>query len=532
MSPKKELEHLLATGKITRRDFISRLTAMGVTTLMPLLLSPVSAHAQAPKKGGRLRLGLAGGSTTDSLNPATITDAMMYNLNWQVRNCLVEVDYKGRLVPELAETWDPSPDAATWTFTLRNGVEFHNGKTLEAKDVVYSINHHRGKESKSAAKGIVDPIQDIKTGGKHTIVFTLREGNADFPFTMSDPHLPIAPAGTKGADWEKGVGTGGYVLKQFEPGYQALVKRNPNYWKAGRAHFDEVETIGIHNVTDRIVALHRGMFDVMNRFDLRLNHLLPRARDIQIINVTGTKHFSIPMLTDREPFNNEDVRLALKYAIDREALLKKILLGYGSVGNDHPIAPSQKYHASALTQRAYDPDKARHLIKKAGMLDYTFRLHVAETAWPGVKTADAAMLYREQAARAGIKIEIAIEPDDGYWRNIWMKKPWVMCYWSGRVTADLMFSTTYAADSTWNDMFWKHERFNRLLKEARAELNEAKRTEMYFEMQKIVHDQGGVIIPLFANNIEVARKNVGFENPAGNWELDGHRCAERWWFKS
>lgn len=532
MSPKKELEHLLAIGKITRRDFLSRLTAMGVTTLIPSALSPVAAHAEEPKKGGRFRLGLAGGSTTDSLDPATITDAMMYNVNWQLRNCLVEVDYQGRFVPELAESWDPSPDAATWTFTLRKGVEFHNGKTLAAEDVVHSINHHRGKDSKSAAKGIVDPIQEIKADGKHTVVFALREGNADFPFTMSDPHLPIVPAGTKGADWEKGIGTGGYVLKQFEPGYQALAKRNKNYWKEGRAHFDEVETIGIQNVTDRIVALHRGLFDVMNRFDLRLNHLLPKARDIQIINVTGTKHFSIPMRTDREPFNNEDVRSALKFAIDREALLKKILLGYGSVGNDHPIAPAQKYHASALPQREYDPDKARYHMEKAGMLDHTFRLHVADAAWPGVKAADAAMLYKGQAAKAGIKIEIEIESDDGYWSNIWMKKPWVMCYWSGRVTADLMFSTTYAADSTWNDMFWKHERFNKLLKEARGELEEAKRTEMYFEMQRIVHDEGGVIIPLFANNIEVARKNVGFKNPAGNWELDGHRCAERWWFRS
>jgi peptide/nickel transport system substrate-binding protein len=70
------------------------------------------------------------------------------------------------------------------------------------------------------------------------------------------------------------------------------------------------------------------------------------------------------------------------------------------------------------------------------------------------------------------------------------------------------------------------------LKEARSELDETKRAEMYFEMQKIVHEEGGVIIPLFGNNIEVARNNVGFENLAGNWELDGHRCAERWWFAS
>ena len=341
---------------------------------------------------------MAGGSTTDSLDPATMTDAMTYNINWQIRNCLVEVDYQGQPIPELAESWEPSPDAVTWTFKLRNGIEFHNGKTFEAEDVIYSINHHRGKDSESAAKGIVEPIQDIKADGKHVVVFTLKEGNADFPFTMSDPHLSIAPAGTKGADWEKGIGTGGYVLIHFAPGYNALAKRNPNYWKEGRAHFDDVETIGIPNVTDRIVALHRGMFDVMNRFDLRLNHLLPRARDIQIINVTGTKHFSMPMLTDREPFNNEDVRLALKYAIDREELLKKVLLGYGSLGNDHPIAPIQRYHNSELPQRKYDPEKARYHMKKAGMENHTFELHCADF----LGGVDAATLYKEHMAKAGI----------------------------------------------------------------------------------------------------------------------------------
>jgi len=532
MSELKELESLLTQGKITRRDFLARLSALGITAALSPALLTTPARAAKPQKGGRFRLGMAGGSTTDSLDPATMTDAMTYNINWQVRNCLVEVDYKGNLVPELAESWEATADAAKWTFKLRRGVEFHNGKPLEAEDVVFSINHHREKDSKSAAKGIVDPIKDIKTDGKHTVVFTLKGSNADFPFIMSDPHLPIVPAGTNGAGWEKGIGTGGYTLISYEPGYNALTKRNSNYWKEGRAHFNEVETIGIADVAERLVALNRGQINAMNRFELRLNHLLPRARGIQIINVTGTKHYSIPMLTDREPFNNNNVRLALKYAINREQLLKKILRGYGSLGNDHPIAPTQKFHASELPQRKYDPDKARFLMKKAGMLDYTFSLHAAYVAWPGTKAADVAMLYKEQAAKAGIKIEVIIDSDDGYWSNVWMKKPWVMCYWSGRATADWMFSTAYAEDSAWNDTFWKHDRFNKLLKEARAELNEAKRLEMYVEMQRIVHDEGGVIIPVFANNIEVANQKVRFENPAGNWEMDGHRAAERWWFRS
>jgi len=532
MAELKQLERLLTEGKITRREFLARVSALGLMAAVSPALAATPAKAATPKKGGRLRLGMAGGSTTDSLDPATMTDAMAYNINWQARNCLVEVDYKGNPIPELAESWDSSPDAMRWTFKLRQGVEFHNGKTLEAEDVVFSINHHRGEESKSAAKGIVDPIADIKIDGKYTMVFTLKEGNADFPFILSDPHLTIVPAGTTGADWEKSIGTSGYILQEWEPGYRAFTKRNPNYWKEDRAHFDEVETTGIADVTSRVVALHRGQIDAMNRFELKLTHLLPKARGIQIINVTGTKHYSIPMLTNMEPFNNNDVRLALKYAINREQLLKKVLRGYGSLGNDHPIAPTQKYYALELPQRNYDPDKAKFHMKKSGMLDYTFSLHAADAAWPGADASGAAMLYREHAAKAGIKIEVILEPDDGYWENVWMKKPWVMCYWSGRATPDWMFSTAYAEDSSWNDTFWQHERFNSLLKEARAELDEKRRQELYVECQRIVRDEGGVIIPMFANHIEAASKKLIIDNPAGNWELDGNRAAERWWFES
>lgn len=169
-------------------------------------------------------------------------------------------------------------------------------------------------------------------------------------------------------------------------------------------------------------------------------------------------------------------------------------------------------------------------MKKAGMSDYTFSLHVADAAWPGADATAAAMLFKEHATKAGIKIEVILTSDNGYWDKVWMKKPWVMCYWSGRATADWMLSTVYAADSPWNDTFWKHERFNMLLKEARAELNDAKRRELYVECQRILNQEGGVIIPMFANIVEVASKRLNINNPAGNWEMDGHRAAERWWF--
>lgn len=527
MSKLRELEALFAKGKITRREFLAQASALGLMAAVSPALLSTSAQAAAPKKGGRLRLGVAGGSTTDSLDPGLAEDAFMQNLGWQLRNCLVEIDADGNPIPELAESWESSPDAAKWTFKLRKGVEFHNGKTLDSKDVVFSINHHRGKESKSAAKGIVDPIKDIKADGKDTVVFTLEGGNADFLFIVSDYHLTIFPDGTTDIA-KNGVGTGGYKLVSYEPGVRAFTKRNPNYWKKGRAHFDEVETIGIADTSARTNALKTGQIDFMNRCDLKTVHLLERAPGIQIIRVTGTRHYTMPMRTDTKPFENNDVRLALKYAIDREQMLKLILRGYGSLGNDHPIAPSQRFYASELPQRTFDPDKAKFHMKKAGLEGYTFKLHTSEAAFGGA--IDAAVLYKEHAAKAGIKIDVVQEPSDGYWSNVWLKKPWCTCYWSGRSTEDSMFSIAYAEDAKWNDTYWKHDRFNKLIKAARAELDNKKRREMYVECQKIVRDEGGVVIPVFKDYVEAATSKLKFGKVAGNWEQDGQRCCERWWF--
>lgn len=524
----QELEELFRKGRITRREFLARLSALGITAaLSPALLS-TSVQASTPKKGGRLRFGSASGSTSDSLDPATMSAMTIINMNYLLRNNLIEIDHKFNAIPELAESWEASPGALKWVFKLRKGVEFHNGKTLEANDVIYSINHHRGEKSKSGAKVLAEAIQDIKADGKDTVIFTLKSGSADFQYILSDYHLTISPEGT--TDWNKGIGTGGYTLVSFEPGVRCLAKRNPNYWKEGRAHFDEVEVIGINDPNARTTALMTGKVDAIDRVERRTAPLLKKTAGIELLNTKGLEYYEFPMLVDVPPFNNIDVRLALKHAIDREEMVDKILRGFGAVGNDHPISSIMKYHAAGLPQRKYDPDKARFHLKKAGMEGTTFKLHVAEQAFQGA--VDAAVLYKEHAAKAGIKIEVVQESSDGYWDNVWLKKPWCAGAWGGRPTVDMMFSVAFAADAAWNTAHWKNKRFNELLLKARAELDEKKRAEMYYEMQELVRDDGGVVIPMFGNFVEAATTKLQHGPISGNLEMDNARAAERWWFES
>ena len=515
-------------GSMSRREFMARAGALGAGAVMASSLLSPAALAATPKKGGRFRVGMAHGSTTDSLDPATFENGYMSVLNTTWNNHLAEVTTEG-LEPELAESWEASADATTWRFKIRKGVEFHNGKTLDANDVVASINHHRHEDSKSAAKALMKPVQSIKVEGGDTVVIRLDGGNADFPYLVSDYHIAILPAEGDGINWRSGVGCGGYKLVHFEPGVRSEFVRSENYWKQPhRAHFDEVELLSIVDVAARTNALKTGEIDTMDRCDLKTVHLLAKTPGLVVEETTGTGHYSIPMRTDTAPFDDNDVRLALKYALDREALLKTVLRGHGAVGNDHPISPANHYHASDLPQRAYDPDKAKFHLKQAGLDSLSVDLSAADAAFAGA--VDAAVLYREHAAPIGIDINVVREPNDGYWSNVWMNKPWGMCYWGGRPTEDWMFSTAYAAGAPWNDSFWDHERFNKLLVLARGELDQALRREMYIEMQTIVSNEGGVVVPLFNNYVFATSDKIRHGELAGNWDLDGSKLTERWWF--
>jgi peptide/nickel transport system substrate-binding protein len=528
MNTHEVLEKWLRSGKLSRREFISRMSALGLAAAVSPAFLAGKAHADTPKKGGRLRIGINGGATSDTLDPgiqlAMMPQVLVYGA---LANGLVEINADGQPVPELAESWESTPDAKKWIFKLRRGVEFHNGKSMDADDVIYSINWHRKEGTKSAAKALVEAIAVIKKEDKHTVAFELESGNADFPYTLSDYHLVVGPNGT---DLAKGVFTGAYIIKDFEPGVRAFATRNPNYFKSDRAWFDEVELLGINDVNARTNALKTGQIDLMNRCELKTVHLFKRTKGIQVLRQDGFKHFTFAMRTDTAPYDNNDVRLALKYAVDREQLVKTILRGYGTVGNDHPISPANRYHASELPQRQYDPDKAKFHLKKAGVDTSVFKFHTAEAAFEGA--VDAGVLYKEHAAKAGITIDVVREPNDGYWSNVWMKKPWCAVFWGGRSTEDMMFSTAYAKGASWNDTFWDHKRFNELLVAARAELDEKKRRGMYVEMQSLVRDEGGVVVPMFSADLAAASDKIAHGKLAANWELDGFRAPERWWFKS
>src|SRR5262249_43126379 len=151
-----------------------------------------------------------------------------------------------------------------------------------------------------------------------------------------------------------------------------------NYWKPDRAHFDSVEIIGIKDATARTSALLSGQIDAYNFVDLKTVGELKQKSSVNVINSHGKAHYTFPMLMDQAPFTDNNVRLAMKYASDREEIVKKILNGYGTIGNDQPISAAYRYFNPNIPQHGYDPEKAKFHLKKAGHSGLAVQLFVSE----------------------------------------------------------------------------------------------------------------------------------------------------------
>lgn len=516
-------------GRITRREFTQAALASGLTMAAANTMFAGAARAE-PKKGGTFKIGVGHGATTDSMDPGLYPDQFTGTALWgTLANSLTEIDADGNVAGDVAESFESADGAKKWVFKVRKGITFHDGRTVTAEDVVASMLHHTKEDSKSAAKSLLKEMTSIKADGPGTVVFELSGGNADFPYTVSDYHMPIMPKNADGSvDWQSGNRTGAYKLDKFDPGVTATFNKNTNYYKEGKGWFDRVEFLSIKDVAARTNALMSGEVHYMDRCDLKTLDQLKANPGVTVQEIIGYGHQVYVMDVRAKPFDDNNVRLALKHSLNREEIVEKVFLGHGQPGNDNPIAPTVKFAVDPQPRHTYDPEKAKAFLKKAGLDGLKVDLSVSDAAFSGA--TDSAILWQQQAKACGIDINVIKEPDDSYWDNVWLKKPFVASYWSGRPTCDWMFTTAYAAGAAWNDTFWNNAKFNELLVAARSETDEAKRAAMYAEMQQLLHDDGGLINLVFNSYVEAHANNLGHNKVAANWQLDGMRIAERWWF--
>ncbi|MEM9579156.1 MAG: ABC transporter substrate-binding protein [Pseudomonadota bacterium] len=513
-------------GKLSRREFMGRASALGFTAAGAGTLLATQARAMGPQKGGTMRIGLQGGATTDSMDPALAANQVPLMLARLWGEPLVELTDDGGIEGKVAESFEGSADAKIWRFKIRNGITFSNGASVTAEDAKATLERHAGEDSKSGALGLLRDIDSVSTEGD-TLVVGLKTGNADLPYFMADYHLLIQPNGGKD-DPTAAIGTGPYIIKDIDMGVRFVAEKNPNYW-GDLGNAETIEIIVINDNTARVAALQSGQVDVIDRVPPRTAGLVSRAPGVTVSTTAGPGHYVFIMHNDKAPFDNKDLRLALKYGMNRQEMVDKILFGYGSVGNDTPINSSYPFFTE-MEQREYDPDKAAHHFKKSGHSG-SILLRTSDNSFPGAP--DAAALFQQSLSGAGIELEIKREPNDGYWSEVWNVQPFCTSYWGGRPTQDQMFSTAYLSTADWNDTRFKNEQFDQLLVAARAELDGAKRTQMYADMSALLRDDGGLICPMFNDFIDAHGDRVdGWVENVSGFALMNSYAPLRMWVKA
>ncbi|SPF79399.1 ABC transporter substrate-binding protein [Pseudoprimorskyibacter insulae] len=504
--------------RISRRGLLTSGAAAGVLAASGL---PLSASA---RRGGTLRVGLSGASVHDTWDARYHRDLfMMVAGQGAVFDTLTEIAADGSLRGELATQWQASADARVWTIDLRKGVTFHNGKPFNVRDVIASFQLHLDPAVASPARPIIAMIEDMTALGPHQMQITLHQGNADFPYLLSDYHLLIYPEGQIEAAIARGIGTGLYRVDRFEPGKLLTAQRVGSHYKGDSAgFFDRIELTAVPHGRDRARALMAARVDVIDQVDPALAPKVQAHPGLNLLETNGNAHVSFGLRMSASPLDQLSVRKALKHGIDRETMLDVALGGRGQVAADSPVGPANQYYVD-LPAIPYDPDLARYHLRQAGLDRLSLDLSIAPTDF--AQAEEAGEVFRASAEAAGIALHLQSDISD-----LRFERPCCAARWSGRATEDWMLTTAYAAGAPWNFGGWDHPRFQSLLASARSELDSIKRQDIYAELQFILRDEGNMLIPAFVADVQGVSKRIAHGATVGShWPLDNARLAERWW---
>ncbi|MGR3248755.1 MAG: ABC transporter substrate-binding protein [Paracoccus sp. (in: a-proteobacteria)] len=511
----------------SRRELLKLLMASGVAMGAggSLLLGASKAMAQTPVSGGHLRGAGWSSSTADTLDPAVASLSTDYVRCCAFYNRLTFLDEGSKLRMELAESIE-SDDAQTWQVRLRPDVAFHDGKTLTAADVVYSMNRHKDPAVGSKAAAIAEQMTEITAVDDRTVRFALAAPNADLPVILALHHFMILADGT--TDFGTANGTGAFICEEFEPGVRSIGRRNPNYFKDQLPYLESFEYFAISDNNARVNALLSGDIHVAASINPRSMRLLEGQNHVETSVTTAGNYTNLNIRLDLSPGDREGFVEGMKYLMNREVIVNSVLRGLGQLGNDQPVSPMDRYHNPNLPPREYDPERASAAFDRAGLLGQEIEIITSDAPNSGV---DYAMVVQQAGTEAGMNFRVQRVPADGYWSNYWLQSPIHFGNINPRPTPDILFSLLYASDAPWNESQYKSEKFDSMLVEARGMLDDERRKEIYWEMQEMIANEAGTIIPAYISNVDaISSKLKGLRpNPLGG--QFGYAFAEYVWLE-
>jgi peptide/nickel transport system substrate-binding protein len=499
-----------------------------------------STAAGTPKRGGNFRLAVTGGGASDIIDGQSIItkpDQARLAASWETL-----VSYDDQYVLQiggdqggLAEEF--TQDSPTqWTIKLRKGIEFNNGKTLTADDVKYSIQRILDpKEGLFGAAGLASIDQkNIQVMDPQTVRLHLTSPDSTIAEQFGQYYNGMVPTGYSRKGPLKWVGTGPFKTTSFTPGQQSVHVRNPNYWRTGQPYFDQVTVIDSTTPTAQVNALLSGQVDAITDIPFAQISVAKSNGGLAILGTQGGGWLPLCMAIDMDPFKDNRVRQAMRLIVDRNAMLQQVLSGYGRIANDL-FSPFDACYNHDLPQREQDIDKAKSLLKAAGMGGATFDLHTTNGA---AGMVDSANIFAAQAKAAGITVNVHNDPN--YYGNQYLKLPFSVDFWGTRnylpQVSNSMLPAGPPYNTPYNETHWPPtsgpgSNYIDLYKQARAEVDKSKRCDIIHEMQTIEYNYGGYVIPFFNNLVDsYSNKVSGFVPGKSTQNLDsfGHGYRTIW----
>jgi peptide/nickel transport system substrate-binding protein len=508
----------LVAGRVSRREFMRHGSVLGLS--LPFLggvaaaagFSAMPSFARAATPGGTIRI--AQTVPAAAIDPVKIADGGGITVVSQVAETLVLSGGDLTARPVLAESWSPNKDGTVWTFKLRQGVKFHNGKTMTADDVVASFDRiadpANGSNALSALSGVLSKGGTRKIDD-HTVEFHLDAANGGFPYMVSTDNYNavILPADYAGDFEQNMIGTGPFKLEKYTPKVGASFVRNPDYW-GEKALPDRIELSFYADYQPQILALQGGQIDIIQQIPVLQGVGLLNDPNFDIISTPSTAHQQVHMRTDLDPFKDKRVRRAIALCLDRPKLVQGLMKGRAKIGNDSPFAAVYPSTDPAVPQREKNIAEAKELMAAARMTGFETTL----TTEKYLEIPDYAVLIQNAVKEIGGNIKVNVLDQGAYYGDaVYGKSPWLdsdmgITDYGHRGVPNVFLSAPLRSDGTWNSAHFKNAEYDTLVSSYIASLDLDSQRTSAGKIQNLLLDETPLLFTYFYDFLTATKKGA------------------------